>query len=81
MEKLFAFIILALSIAFAISPAFVAPFSGFTASQLPNPQIDPPIQPAGYVFSIWGVIYLWLVISALFGALKRADASDWHNAR
>lgn len=81
MKKIFAYLTLALSIAFAISPAFTSPFTGFTASQLPIPQIDPPIQPAGYAFSIWGVIYIWLIVSGVYGVWKRADAQDWHDAR
>ena len=81
MEKFTAAAILVLSIAFAISPAFTAPFSGFTPDQLPNPQIDPPIQPEGYAFAIWGLIYTWLIVSAVLGLWKRADAGDWHAAR
>ena len=81
MNKISSIAILALSVAFAISPAFAPPFSGFTESQLPNPQIDPPVQPAGYAFAIWGVIYIWLIVSALFGIWKRIDADDWHHAR
>ena len=81
MEKFTAAAILVLSIAFAISPAFTAPFSGFTPDQLPNPQIDPPIQPEGYAFAIWGLIYTWLILSTVFGLWKRADAGDWHAAR
>lgn len=81
MEKFTAAAILVLSIAFAISPTFTAPFSGFTPDQLPNPQIDPPIQPEGYAFAIWGLIYTWLIVSAVLGLWKRADAGDWHAAR
>lgn len=72
---------LALAVAFAISPAFTAPFTGFSENQLPIPQIDPPIQPEGYAFAIWGLIYAWLTISAVYGLWKRADADDWHAAR
>jgi hypothetical protein len=65
---------------FVISPAFTS-FTGFAANQLPIPQIDPPIQPAGYAFSIWGVIYAWLIVSAVFGLWRRADDDGWHRAR
>ena len=66
---------------FAIAPALTSPFSGFAADQLPDPQIDPPVQPAGYAFSIWGLIYAWLVISALYGLWKRRDDAAWDRAR
>ncbi|SMY09086.1 hypothetical protein [Flavimaricola marinus] len=66
---------------FVLSPLVTPPFSGFESGQLPIPQIDPPIQPAGYAFSIWGLIYGWLVVSAVFGIAKRADSADWNRAR
>ena len=69
-----------LTATFLISPAFTS-FSGFEANQLPIPQVDPPIQPAGYAFSIWGLIYLWLGFSAGFGLWKRGDDPAWDRAR
>ncbi|WP_282024830.1 hypothetical protein [Limimaricola cinnabarinus] len=81
MRTFIAWAILALSISFAAAPLLSSPFSGFTADQLPNPQIDPPVQPAGWAFSIWGLIYLWLIVSAAYGVWKRSDAEDWHRAR
>jgi hypothetical protein len=67
--------------AFLISPAVTVPFRGYTPDLFPVAQIDPSIQPAGYAFAIWGVIYLWLAASALFGLVKRADDPDWDRAR
>lgn len=72
-----ALLTLLFTITFVISPALTSPFSGFEADQLPIPQIDPPIQPAGYAFSIWGLIYGWLVVSAVFGVWKRATDPAW----
>lgn len=69
-----------LTATFLISPAFTS-FSGFEANQLPIPQVNPPIQPAGYAFSIWGLIYLWLGFSAAFGITKRGDDPAWDRAR
>tara|TARA_R110002033_G_scaffold33726_9_gene71191 strand:- start:8039 stop:8728 length:690 start_codon:yes stop_codon:yes gene_type:complete len=69
-----AILVLILSIAFAASPLLVPGFGGFDPNQFPIPQDSPPVQPAGYAFSIWGLIYLWLIASALFG-LKRA--AEW----
>lgn len=62
---------------FVISPYFTSPFSGFQSDQLPIPQIDPPIQPEGYAFAIWGLIYAWLVVSAVFGLWKRRYDAGW----
>jgi hypothetical protein len=72
---------LILTLSFVVSPALTSPFTGFTADQLPIPQISPPVQPAGYAFAIWGLIYLWLVVSAGYGALRRGAANDWDKAR
>lgn len=81
MKTITAALTLALSLAFALSPLFTNPFSGFTEDQLPIPQIDPPVQPAGYAFAIWGLIYAWLVVSAAFGLWKRREDEDWAAAR
>ena len=81
MKTLVAYTVLLLAIAFAISPALTDPFSGFRENQLPIPQVDPPIQPAGYAFAIWGLIYAWLIVSAVYGVWKRREAEDWHRAR
>ncbi|MDE0589123.1 hypothetical protein OU789_04215 [Halocynthiibacter sp. C4] len=76
-----ALLTLVLAIAFAIAPLLTSPFSGFDSEQLPIPQIDPPIQPAGYAFAIWGLIYIWLIVSAAFGYLKRREDPEWQRAR
>lgn len=69
------------AVSFFAAPLITEPFTGYRDDQLPIPQPDPPIQPAGYAFSIWGVIYLWLVASALFGAFRRAEDHAWHATR
>ncbi len=47
-----ALLTLIFTVTFLVSPYFTSPFSGFEADQLPIPQIDPPIQPAGYALSL-----------------------------
>lgn len=79
-NRLMAWAVLAASLAFAVVP-FFSPFNGFDPDRFPVPQVDPPVQPAGYAFSIWGVIYLWLILSAVFGLWKRADDAGWASAR
>jgi len=66
---------------FAGAPFLSDGFNGFAAGQFPVPQADPPIQPAGYAFAIWGLIYLWLIAGTGFGLLARAEAADWRAAR
>lgn len=72
-----AVLVAATTLAFVTSPLLVPEFGGFTPDQFPVPQDNPPVQPAGYAFAIWGVIYLWLVVSAGFGLFARARAADW----
>lgn len=65
------------AMAFALSPLMVTGFNGFEPDQFPVPQNDPPAQPAGYAFSIWLLIYVWLIAGAGFGLLQRADDGAW----
>ncbi len=81
MTRLWAGLVLLAAILFAASPLFTDGFNGFEPGQFPVPQDDPPVQPAGYAFSIWGLIYLWLIIGAGFGLLKRSDDPDWEAMR
>ncbi len=70
-----------LAILFAISPAFVQEFAGFDPNQFPVPQDNPPVQPAGYAFAIWGIVYVWLIAGLGYGLWKRRDSGDWHAMR
>ena len=45
------------ALAFAASPLLVPGFGGFDPNRFPVPQENPPVQPAGYAFAIWGLIY------------------------
>lgn len=79
-NKTLSFAILLAAIAFAIVP-FFSTFSGYGPDAFPIPQINPPAQPAGYAFAIWGVIYLWLIVSAIFGITRHSDDATWRAAR
>src|SRR6056297_2928235 len=81
MDKVKAVLALAAALAFALSPLLSDGFAGFTPDQFPVPQVDPPAQPAGYAFAIWGLIYLWLIVGAAFGLLNRDIDRGWDRAR
>jgi hypothetical protein len=81
MERMKAIFVVTAAMAFILSPLVTDGFNGFRPDQFPIPQNDPPVQPAGYAFAIWGVIYLWLIAGALFGLLKRAEAPGWDAMR
>ena len=61
------------AVLFALSPLASGGFNGFTPDQFPVVQHRWPVQPAGWAFSIWGLIYLWLIAHAGFGLFARRD--------
>ncbi|WP_300031770.1 hypothetical protein [uncultured Roseobacter sp.] len=81
MTRLTSLLSFVLCVTFAGSTLWVPDFGGFDADQFPVPQNDPPVQPAGYAFAIWGLIYLWLLIGMGYGLLRRPDDADWHAMR
>lgn len=80
-EKIVALAVLLAAIAFAASPLFTTGFNGFDPQDFPRPQVDPPVQPAGYAFSIWGLIYAWLIAGSAYGFWRSADDPDWQPMR
>lgn len=79
-RRMRAVLVAACALAFAVAPA-AFPFAGFEPDLFPVPQVDPPVQPAGWAFAIWGPIYLWLLASAAFGLVRRGEAADWDRGR
>tara|TARA_Y100000780_G_C13661437_1_gene408795 strand:- start:9 stop:716 length:708 start_codon:yes stop_codon:yes gene_type:complete len=80
-RSLIALLTFLLAIGFAVSPFFVSGFNGFSPDQFPIPQDNPPVQPAGYAFSIWGMIYVWLIVGMGWGLWKRREDFLWHDMR
>jgi hypothetical protein len=76
-----AILVLLAAVMFALMPLFVTDFQGFSPEAFPIPQKDAPIQPAGYVFSIWALIYAWLAAGMAFGLFKRVDYPRWDKMR
>ena len=69
------------AVAFAVSPFLVEGFAGFDPDQFPVPQDNPPVQPAGYAFAIWGLIYGWLLIGLGWGLVFARQDGQWHDMR
>ncbi len=69
------------TLAFGIAPALTPPFTGYDPAVFPFRIVRPSIQPAGYAFAIWGVIYLWLGLHAAFGLTFRRTDSAWDAPR
>lgn len=80
-DHMAAILVFTAAVAFAVIPFVGSGFNGFEPSQFPIPQDNPPIQPAGYAFAIWGLIYAWLLVHAATGLFLRADDPDWRPVR
>ena len=74
-------LVLVAAVAFFIAPFVSPPFTGYDPGMFPVVIDRPYIQPAGYAFSIWGLIYAWLAVHAVFGVIKRADDPAWDATR
>lgn len=81
MNVLKPWLVLIATLAFVGAPLLTPGFGGFDPDLFPVPQISPPVQPAGWAFAIWGLIYLWLVVSAFFGVIARPDDAAWTPVR
>ncbi len=69
------------SLLFAVSPLLTRDFAGFKPEQFPVVVDFWPAQPVGWTFGIWGVIYVWLVSSSVWGAIKHPHDPDWDAMR
>lgn len=80
-ERAMALMVFLAAVAFAVSPMIWDGFGGYPPEVFPIPQDDPPVQPADWAFSIWGLIYAWLIAGAGFGLFRRADDPAWRAMR
>src|SRR5690606_38110096 len=76
-----AILTLAAAVAFIVLSYAAPDFQGYRTDQMPYAEPQPPVQPAGYAFSLWGAIYLWLLISAGYGLFRRAENPEWDGHR
>lgn len=76
-----AVLLLVATIGFALTPAVVPPVAGYNPALFPVQIARPMIQPAGYAFAIWGVIYVWLITHAVFGVWLKRDVPEWDAPR
>lgn len=76
-----ALILLIATLAFGVAPFITPPFTGYDPTLFPVQIERPSIQPAGYAFSIWSVIYLWLISHAVYGLWKHAENPAWDAVR
>lgn len=72
-----ALLLFVVTLAFGAAPFLSEPFRGYPAGSFPVDILRPSIQPAGYAFSIWGLIYLWLAVFAVVFLWKRREDPDW----
>jgi hypothetical protein len=76
-----AVLLLLVTLAFGVAPFATPPFRGYDPALFPVRIDRPSIQPAGYAFGIWSVIYLWLITHAVTSLWKRAENPIWDRTR
>ncbi len=76
-NRIWAILLAVAALCFAAGPILFPGFRGFDPAAFPVPQTEPPVQPAGYAFAIWGLIYLWLLAGTSFGLFYRWNDEDW----
>lgn len=76
-----ALILLAATLAFGVAPFITPPFTGYDPGIFPVEIARPSIQPAGFAFSIWALIYAGLIAHAFFGLIARRDDAAWDAPR
>ncbi len=81
MDPIKAVLVFCATLFFVLSPLMSGGFGGFDPAQFPVPQENPPVQPAGYAFAIWGPIYLGLLVSAGYGLFARGRDGAWEATR
>lgn len=70
-------IILLLAVGFAVSPVLSNGFGGFYTESFPV-QVDRwPAQPVGWAFSIWGLIYLGLILASVWALWRPETMPGW----
>lgn len=76
-----AFAVAVATVVFALSPFLTREFAGYRPEQFPVVLDFRPVQPAGWAFSIWGLIYIWLIAGSLWGWLNAPRDCYWQNMR
>lgn len=79
--RLTAILLLLGTLAFAAAPALSPGFTGYAPTMFPVVIDRPAIQPAGYAFAIWGLIYAWLILHAGLGLWQHAEDLLWQKPR
>jgi hypothetical protein len=76
-----AILLFGVTVLFALTPAITPPVAGYDPALFPVQIARPAIQPAGYAFAIWGVIFVWLITHAVFGVWIKRDVAAWDAPR
>ena len=76
-DRIMRIVVFILAVAFAVSPFFSSGFGGFYRESFPVQVSRWPAQPAGWAFSIWGLIYLGLILASGRALLQPGRTPEW----
>ena len=79
--KVRAVFLLCIAVLFALTPLMLPSFDGYDPEDFPVQILRPAVQPAGYAFSIWQLIYAGLILHAGYGLLQRHSDPGWDRPR
>lgn len=80
-NRLLALLVAFFTLTFILSPLASDGFNGFTPEQFPVVQESWPVQPVSWAFSVWGLIYLSLLVGATVGLWHHRSNSGWNAMR
>ncbi len=72
--------LLCVTLLFLLTPLMLPSFDGYDPEDFPVQILRPSVQPAGYAFSIWLLIYAGLLAHAVY-SLARHSNPDWDRPR
>jgi hypothetical protein len=71
-----AVLVVVAAVAFGAAPLITEPFRGYDPQMFRVVIERPSIQPAGWAFAIWGLIYAGLIVHAVAGLIRRGAGWD-----
>ena len=73
--------LLCVTLMFLLTPLMLPSFDGYDPEDFPVQILRPSVQPAGYAFSIWLLIYAGLLAHAVYSLVRQSENPGWDRPR